>query len=211
MTARILVTILTLAILLIACQTKSTTEEKEILDSDSATENVTQSTQSADRVKSEEVVDDSDCIRGQAESIIKKAVYPNSTFKLNKDNHTGTETVELDYGDKLIINNWGCEYYVLTFRFETTRFQADTTDVKYWIDKAVVLMNEIEKGLDSPLNIPGGTFATKKYLDENKPYSLGEEIVYDDDVIRDFVTFDRVQKLSDKKYAFEISYATGPL
>ncbi|MEO7991510.1 MAG: hypothetical protein ABI663_18300 [Chryseolinea sp.] len=211
MTTRILGTILTVIILFIGCQTKSTTDQVVIVNADSIVDNVTQNKKTTDSVKNEEEFDYSECIRGQAASVIKKTVYPNSTFKLNKDNHTGTETIDLVNGDKLIINNWGCEYYVLTFRFETTRFQADTTDIKYWLDKAVILMNEIEKGLDAPLDTPGGTLATKKYLDESKTHSLGEEIAYDDDVIRDFVTFDRVQKISDTKYAIEISYATGPL
>jgi hypothetical protein len=93
----------------------------------------------------------------------------------------------------------------------TSRSFEIPTDIKYWLDKAVILMNEIEKGLDAPLDTPGGTLATRKYWEERKIYSLGEEIVYDDDVIRDFVTFDKVQKISDTKYAIEISYATGPL
>jgi hypothetical protein len=100
---------------------------------------------------------------------------------------------------------------VLTFRFETTRFQADTTDINYWMDKIVILMTEIENSIDAPLDIPAGTLATRNYLNANKTYSLGEEIVFDDDIIRDFVTFDRVQWIGDEKYAIEISYATGPL
>lgn len=49
------------------------------------------------------------------------------------------------------------------------------------------------------------------YLKENEDYSLRQEIVYEDDLIRDFVTFDRIQKINDKRFAIEISYATGPL
>ena len=211
MTTKILGTILYVTILFIGCQTKRTTDQNIIVDADSVVDNVSQNKKATDSVQTEAEFDYSECVRGKAASVIKKTVYPNSTFELNNDNHTGTETVDLGNGDKLIINNWGCEYYVLTFRFETTRFQADTTDFKYWIDKAVILMTEIEKGLDAPLDTPGGTLATKKYLDDSKTYSLGEEIVYDDDVIRDFVTFDRVQKINDTKYAIEISYAAGPL
>ncbi|MFM7855349.1 MAG: hypothetical protein ACKO96_26340, partial [Flammeovirgaceae bacterium] len=100
--------------------------------------------------------DESGCIRGQAESVINKSVYPNATFKLNEDNRTGTETVRIKNGDKLTINNWGCEYYALTFRFETNRFSADTTDINYWTDKGFELMREIKSGLDAPLDIEGG-------------------------------------------------------
>ena len=69
-----------------------------------------------------------DCVRGQAEPVIQKEDYPNTTFILQADSLTAIETVTFDNGDKLIIRNWGCEYYVLTFCFETTKFQQDTTN-----------------------------------------------------------------------------------
>jgi len=212
MTTQIYVAILTV-ILFFGCQSKRQIDQEKKTEKDSIkiadsvkTVNVT-----VDTLKTAYELNDSDCIRGQAEPVIKKAIYPNSSFKLNSDNHTGTETIELKNGDRLVINNWGCEYYVLTFRFETLRFSADTTDIMYWLDKAVVLMTEIEGGLDAPLDTSGGTLATKNYLKNNKDYDLGEEIVYDDGFIRDFVTFDRIQKVDNKRYAIEISYATGPL
>src|SRR6186997_553555 len=115
MPTKILGAILTVTILSIGCQTKRTTDQGEIVNVDSIVDNVTQNKKMTDGVKTEEEFDYSQCIRGQAASVIKKTVYPNSTFKLNKDNHTGTENIDLENGDKLIINNWGCEYYVLTF------------------------------------------------------------------------------------------------
>lgn len=45
----------------------------------------------------------------------------------------------------------------------------------------------------------------------SKAYELGEEIVYKDDVIRDFLTLDRIPRINDKRFAIEISFATGPL
>jgi hypothetical protein len=211
MTVKITGTILT-AILFISCGTKTSSDQNEITtdsikNNDIATYNTTDSTKTTDDF------DDSDCIRGQAKSVIKKTVYPNSTFKLNEDNHTGIETIDLKNGDKLIINNWGCEYYVLTFRFETERFNADTTNNIYWLNKATILMKEIEKGIDAPLNIKGGIDAIPIYLSslDSRSYNLGEEIVYDDNVIRDFVTLDRIQKINDRRFAIEISFATGPL
>jgi hypothetical protein len=61
------------------------------------------------------------------------------------------------------------------------------------------------------LNISGGTAATQEFLKSNKEYHLGQEIVSKESEIRDFVTLDRIQKLGDKRFAIEISYATGPL
>jgi hypothetical protein len=195
-------------ILFLSCQTK---KADRITDSITVTKSETALIERSDSVTKDFELDHSNCIRGQAESVINKSVYPHSNFKLNEDQHTGTETIELGNGEKLIIYNWGCEYFVLTFRFETTRFRADTTNIKYWMAKAVILMDELEKGLNAPLDIKTGTIATKNFIKENMDYELRQEIVYDTAVIRDFVTIDRIQKLGDKKYAVEISYGTGPL
>jgi hypothetical protein len=151
------------------------------------------------------------CVRGQAMPVLKKEFFPNSTFKVNADSVTGIETAVLTTGDFLTIYNEGCEYYVLVFRFETERFSADTTDTMYWFDKALRLMNEISPGLDAPLDMAGGTRAATEYLKKNQSYSLLEEIVYEDDIIRDFVLLNRIQRLSSKRFAIEISYGTGPL
>jgi hypothetical protein len=211
MRAQIIGTLLT-TILLTGCGTHKTADHAESPLDTTKTANITENeSMVTDSVVAEDDFDYSDCVRGQAQSVIKKAVYSNSILKLNPDHLTGTETVDLPQGERLIIRNWGCEYYVLTFRFETERFQADTTDIKYWLDKAVILMNEIEKGLDAPLNIQGGTLAAADHLKQLKDYALGEEIVYDSGDIRDFVTFDRIHKINNKKFAIEISYATGPL
>jgi hypothetical protein len=213
MTTKTFGIILALTILIIGCETKRANDQIEIVNADTIVDNVTQNSESIDSVKTEDEFDYSDCIRGQAESVIKKTVYPNSTFRLNKDNHTGTETVDLENGDKLIINNWGCEYFVLTFRIETERFQADTTNTMYWLNKAAILMKEIQHGIDAPLNIQDGIEIIPIHLAsmDNRIYELGEEIVFKDDIIRDFVTLDRVQRINERRFAIEISFATGPL
>jgi hypothetical protein len=211
MTRRIIRTVLTI-ILLSGCGTKH--DDKALTTEDSTT--IQELADKEINVDSAEAVDDfdnSDCTRGQAQSVTKRTVYPNAIFKLNSDKHTGTETVELKNGEKLIINNWGCEYFVLTFRIETERFKADTTNTMYWLDKAAILMNEIQDGIDAPLNIQGGLQAIPLHLAsmDSRMYELGEEIVFKDDIIRDFVTLDRIQKISDNRFAVEISFATGPL
>ncbi|HTE29693.1 MAG TPA: hypothetical protein VK666_04915 [Chryseolinea sp.] len=210
MIVKILGAVLIAAILLIGCDSKKTTEQKAIVNPDSVN-SIGQNSEPTDSATTEDDPEDADCIRGQATPVIKRTFYPNSTFNLNKDNITGIETVHFANGDNLTINNWGCEYFVLTFKFETTRFHADTTDINYWLDKAVILMTELEDALDAPLDTFGGTLATKNFMKGNKGYELGQEIVYDTAAIRDFVTIDRIQQLGEKRYAIEISYATGPL
>lgn len=213
MTPRIIGTILTM-ILLVGCETKKTSDQNEITSDITNTDDTTVNNSIAsDSIKAGDDFDNSECIRGQAESVTKKTIYPNAIFKINSDNHTGIETVDLKNGERLIINNWGCEYFVLTFRIETERFQADTTNTIYWLDKAVILMREIENGIDAPLNIQGGIEAIPIHMAsmDSRTYELGEEIVFKDDIIRDFVTLDRIQRINDKRFALEISFAKGPL
>jgi hypothetical protein len=132
---------------------------------------------------------------------------------LNPDNHHGTETVDLSNGDRLVIRNHGCEYYVLTFRFETSRFDGDSTDTIYWLGKARLMMKDIAQGINSPLDIGAGVGAISTFLAsfDTPAYYLGQEIVVKDDEIRDFLTLDRIQKINNSRFAFEISYARGPL
>lgn len=159
-----------------------------------------------------------DCMRAQAVSIIKKQVYPNSTFTLQPDKLTAIETVTFDNKDKLIIHNRGCEYYVLTFRFETSRFQEDIKNLPFWYLKAHLLMTEIMNGLDTPFVTPKELSALKAFTDEKiktgtESFKPGEEIECgdNDSEIRSFITIDKVEKITNKKFAIEISFSTGPL
>jgi hypothetical protein len=151
-----------------------------------------------------------DCVRGEPEPVLKKAVYPNEIFQRKPDG-TAIESTDLANNDRLIIHHTGCEYYWLTFRFETSRFRADTTDVPYWMDKAVGFMRDIHKGLDAGVDIDNGTEAIALLLKENKVPALSEEIVFQEGSIRSAATLDRIQKMDDHRYAIEISFFTGPL
>ncbi len=153
-----------------------------------------------------------DCVRGQAEPVIQKTDYPNTTFVLQPDSITAIETVTFDNGDRLVIRNWGCEYYVLTFRFETSRFNADTTILKYWYVTAVKLLNEVKHGIDAPIDIDKGTQALNKYISKCVfDLELQKEIDFGGGDIRRFVTIDRIEKIDKKKFSVTISFATGPL
>ncbi|MCX6181869.1 MAG: hypothetical protein NT150_08075 [Bacteroidetes bacterium] len=135
---------------------------------------------------------------------------------MNSDSLTATETIDFDNGDKLIIKNLGCEYYILTFRFETSRFQDDTNNIQYWYKKTVLLVSELYKGLDAPIDIKKGVDKLITHIDEDMlnnyaNLKFGQEIDYGGDEIRDFLTIDKVEKLTDKKFAITISFSTGAL
>lgn len=212
-----------LTVALVSCNTTSRkTEDRS--KSTSVVETVTTKTDikklenSQTTKQTEENQYKGDCVRGQAEPIIKKKVYPNTSFALQPDKLTAYETVTFDNKDKLIIHNWGCEYYVLTFRFETSRFQEDVKNLPFWYQKAHLLMTEIIKGLDTPFVTSKELTTLKEFTEEKiktnpESLKLEEEIECggDDSEIRNFITVDKIEKLTDKKFAIEISFSIGPL
>ncbi|HEY3403582.1 MAG TPA: hypothetical protein VGK59_09360, partial [Ohtaekwangia sp.] len=113
-------------------------------------------------------------------------------------------------GDRLIISNGGCEYYVLTFRFETSRFEADTTDLNFWSSRIVELMNGVTDGIDAPTDIKKATSILRRHI-EAEQIQLYDEITFEPGEIRGYITIDRIQKVDNKRYGLEISYIVGPL
>ncbi len=105
------------------------------------------------------------CSREQAKPIINKTVFKNTQFQLQSDSISAIETVIFDNGDKLIIKNWGCEYYCLNFRFETKRYENDTKNTAFWYRKAVLLISEISKGIEAPIDIENGNNALINHID----------------------------------------------
>lgn len=157
-----------------------------------------------------------ECVRGKAEPVVQKEDYPNTSFVLQPDSLTAIETVSFDNGDKLIIHNWGCEYYVLTFRFETSQYQRDTSDLVFWFRTAQKLMTGMLGALDAPVDIKKGLVMLESYVlrDEKNGFvnlQLGEEIDFGGTDIRSFVTLDKIEKIGDKKFALSVSFSTGPL
>lgn len=153
-----------------------------------------------------------ECIRGEAEPVLRTSVFPTAHFERQADSLTGIETAILENGDKLTLKNWGCEYFVLTFRIETSRYAADPASLKYWYVAAYKLMKELEPGIDAPIDIKKGLEAFNKHISKNVfDLEMQTEIDFGGNEIRDFVTLDLIEKLSDKNYAITISFAVGPL
>ena len=153
-----------------------------------------------------------DCVRGQAEPIIKKTVFPNTKFILQPDSITAIETVNFNNGDIVTIRNWGCEYYVLTFRFETSRFQADTTAMKYWYVTTYRLLKEMKHGIDAPVDIEKGLQALNNHISKNlSDLQLETEIDFADHGFQQYIIVEQIEKLTNKKFAITVSFATGPL
>jgi hypothetical protein len=152
------------------------------------------------------------CARGQAEPIIKKKYFPNAIFALQPDSITAIERVSFKNGDKLVITNWGCESYVLTFRFETSKFKADTSNLKYWYAAAAKLMNEVVPRIDAPLDIKEGVRAINNYAVKNtKRLRLRTELNFGGDETIRFATLDTIAKMQKNRTAVIMSFTAGLL
>lgn len=155
------------------------------------------------------------CARGFPNPIINRILHPETIFQVQKDSTIATESVVLRNEDRLTIKHWGCEYFLLTFRFETSRFKGDVHDTKYWFDKVIILLSETK---DALVEQPGttnlvmnGIQALHTYTAATAQPAFKEEIDFGNGEIRNFVIFDSVQQIDKQKYAIEVTTAVGPL
>lgn len=157
-----------------------------------------------------------ECVRAEPEPIIKKEVFPKTTFRLEKNKefphqNLGYETVEFENGDKLLIENVGCENYTLIFHFETDRFTGKTDDVRFWYKTAAELIAQVNKGTNEPYLIKSGLKALNSYIKKNEQLKFAEEIDFGGSEIREVVTFNEIKKLKNDKVEIIISFGAGPL
>ncbi|MGC3946281.1 MAG: hypothetical protein QM762_17480 [Chryseolinea sp.] len=195
--------------ILAGCQSR--TEENQSDDSTSAAYDTIEALVDTVGQPSGDGVEILECPRGVPERIVKASVEPQPTFELDKGKNMGMETLQFQNGDKLIVKNSGCEYFVVTFRFETNRFKADTSDMMYWLDKSAVLVSEVSDAIDAPLDFHDGVTMIKKFNGPEVRYEPGQDIVYSDGEIKQVASLDRVQKLSDSRYAVEVTFMLGPI
>jgi hypothetical protein len=158
-----------------------------------------------------------ECVRSVPKSIVKKSVFPNTSFVLKKTNNNGLtvpegiETVRLKNGDRLVIVNSGCESVAITFRFEIDRPTGKPKDAKYWYRRSVGLMKQIVNGINSPLNLKTGIVALENYSAKNLQPKLGNEIDYGDRDIRSTVRLGEVTTATNGRTIVEVLFYYGPL
>lgn len=156
------------------------------------------------------------CKHAVSQSLVKKGSYPNATFQLQTDKNSGVDNIKFDNGDILTIRNWGCNYAALTFYFETSRFQDEPTNAGFWYKRTVTLLNEVHKNLETNVDVAKGTERLVTQIENNisdgyQNLKFDEELPFGEDAMRNFVIIQKVEKLSDKKYGIEVTFAKGPL
>jgi hypothetical protein len=157
------------------------------------------------------------CVRSIPVPIVRKSVFPNTSFVLNKiDNNglivpEGIETVKLNNGDRLTITNSGCESFALTFRFETNRLTGKTKDPKYWYRRSAGMMKQIVNGLNSPIDLKQGIVTLENYGAKNSQPKLDTEIEYGGLDTRSAVKLSEVKKAANGRTIVEVLFYYGPL
>lgn len=157
-----------------------------------------------------------ECLRAVSEPVVKKSVFPDATFRLEPDHRTGIETLTLPNGDKVTIKQSGCEYFTLTFKFETSRFAADTTNMAYWSNATLQLLRQVVKGIDTPLEMENALAKLSARIENAKTVkedqlSLNEDIDFGGPDPRQYLTIERVGQLAEQRYVIEVSVSYGPM
>ena len=157
-----------------------------------------------------------DCVRAKPEPVIDAEIFQKTNFTLKKNKefpfeYRGYETVEFEGGDKLLIENVGCENFTLIFHFETDKFSGKTADAKFWYENAAKLIEKTMKGLREPNYIDDQVKALNSYIEKNKKLEFDREIEVQGEGIRENVSLKKVKKLKNKKVEIVLSFNTGPL
>jgi hypothetical protein len=183
---------------------KDITGRAQIPDQGLSVENV------QDEIVPENKTEDNGCLKNIPQRVIDASVLPGAEFK--QVDFMGYEKIELPTGDKLLIINWGCESYNLTFRFETSRFGADTSKIKQWYSILTQLLYVIEPAIDSPVKIQRGINEIHNYLKQdtmpvayNVPLNLRQDSVFSD------MVFERVKILGDTAVRLDVTFSVSSL
>ncbi len=148
------------------------------------------------------------CIQGIPQRVIDTNVLSGAEYK--QIDFIGYEKIILPTGDKLLIINWGCTTYNLTFRFETSRFGTDTTKVKYWYNTLAQLLGLVEPVIKSPVNIRQGINEIHQFIKQdtiplvyNIPLSMSHDSIYSE------INFERVKALADTAVRLDVTFSLG--
>jgi hypothetical protein len=148
------------------------------------------------------------CIQGIPQRVIDTNVLSGAEY--NQIDFIGYEKIILPTGDKLLIINWGCTTYNLTFRFETSRFGTDTSKVKYWYNTLAQLLGLVEPVIKSPVNIRQGINEIHNFLkqdtlhpDYNIPLNINNDSTYIE------MVFEKAKVLSDTAVRLDITFSLG--
>jgi hypothetical protein len=118
-----------------------------------------------------------ECVRGEPE-----AMFPNRVATIRStafhpvSSHEATEEVVFAGGERLRIRNWGCEYFVLTFRYESKALIA-SGDGRAWHQRAAEVLERLARLKPrAPFDLPLAARQLRKALRTPAALPLEQEI-----------------------------------
>lgn len=146
------------------------------------------------------------CIKGIPQRVIDTNVITEAEYK--QIDFIGYEKIILPTGDRLLIINWGCSTYNLTFRFETSRFGTDTSKIKYWYSTLAQLLGIVEPVIKSPVNILQGINKIHSFLKQDTiPVNYNIPLNISHDSIDSEIIFERAKILGDTAMRLDVTFS----
>jgi hypothetical protein len=159
---------------------------------------------------SEEKAEISDCFNKVPQRVINTSVLPGVEY--NQVDLMGYEKLYLPTGDHLLIINWGCESYHLTFRFETSRFGTDTSKVKQWYSILTQLLYVIEPAIDAPVKIQKGIDEIQNYLKQDTmPVAYNVLLTLSRDSLVSGMVFEKVKLMGDTTVRLDATFTISEI
>jgi len=126
---------------------------------------------------------ESACVRGEPEPLFAKnnPQLKSHSFALRSSTEA-TEEVVLLSGDRIIILNGGCEYYVNSFRYESAQILARDTSATYWAAETAKALKKLQALRPAVVfDLTKGAEALEKLAKEPGKLSLDAEIPVEGD------------------------------
>jgi len=152
-----------------------------------------------------------DCLVSVPQRVIDTSIL--TEVEYNQTDMMGYEKLELPTGDRLLIINWGCESYHLTFRFETSRFGTDTSKVKLWYSILTQLLYVIEPAVNAPVKIQQGIDEIRHYLEQDSmPVAYNVSLTLSrDSLLSSDMVFEQVKILGDTSVRLDATFTLNEL
>jgi hypothetical protein len=194
------------AIIVFSCKEKSMQEPEDGITVISPVhEKAGKAEISAEKTVNAEKAENNNCLISVPQRVINTSVLPGVEY--NQVDLMGYEKLDLPTGDRLLIINWGCESYHLTFRFETSRFGTDTSRVKQWYSILTQLLYIIEPAIDSPVKIQRGIDEIHHYLKQDStPVAYNVPLNLDRDSVFSEMVFEQVKVLGDTAVRLDATF-----
>ena len=156
-----------------------------------------------------------ECMRGKPYPVFSKNLpeLRSRQFSL-KSVHEANERIQLKSGESIRIHHWGCEYYVITFRFESADILKAGMSKSAAFKEAVPLLRKLQQlKADSVFDLGLAASTLEKAILQPNDLAFGEQFPVEGDgtdFLQTQVKIDSAGR-NDKVGFIEVSLLKGPL